>query len=139
MSEFVLDTPNTREQIFRSVHTTSLESHHREDLPRPPSFAATVLSRSALGLDGSTIMFSAVMAYGVIAVTPQELRRIALLAVAIRPLLWLVLFGHRREVEEMLLFSCQRSARGFKAGGGCLTSIPPRHITGGIFPAILTR
>lgn len=55
------------------------------------------------------------MAYGVIAVTPQELRRIALLAVAIRPLLRLVLLGHRREVEEMLLFSCQRSAREFKA------------------------
>ena len=60
-------------------------------------------------------MFSAVMAYGVIAVIPQELRRIALLAVAIRLLLWLVLLGHRREVEEMLLFSCQRSAREFKA------------------------
>ena len=84
-------------------------------------------------------MFSAVMAYGVIAVTPQELRRITLLVVEIRPLLWLVLLGHRREVEEMLLFSCQRSAREFKAGGGCLATIPLRHFTGGIFPAILTR
>ena len=84
-------------------------------------------------------MFSAVMAYGVIAVTPQELRRIALLAVAIRLLLWLVLLGHRREVEEMLLFSCQRSARGFKAGGGWLVTIPLRHITDGIFPAIMAH
>ena len=39
---FVLDALNTREHIFRPLHTVSLESHHREDLPRPPSFAATV-------------------------------------------------------------------------------------------------
>ena len=42
---------------------------------RPP-LLRRLLTRSALGLDGSTIMFSAVIAYGMIAVTPPELRRI---------------------------------------------------------------
>lgn len=38
---------------FPAMHLASLESHHPVDLTGPPSFAATVLSRSALGLDGS--------------------------------------------------------------------------------------
>ena len=41
------------------MHLTSLESHHPQDRCGTPSFAATVLSRSALGLDASTFNASA--------------------------------------------------------------------------------
>lgn len=41
------------------MHLTSLESHLPQDRCGTPSFAATVLSRSALGLDASTFNASA--------------------------------------------------------------------------------
>jgi hypothetical protein len=34
----------------RLLHLAPLEFHHREDLPRPPSLVATVLSRSTFDL-----------------------------------------------------------------------------------------
>ena len=46
---FILDTPQsgTRQTV---MHLTSLEFHHRGDLPQPPSLVATVLSRSTFDL-----------------------------------------------------------------------------------------
>lgn len=43
---FILNIPQpgTRQTV---MHLTSLEFHHREDLPQPPSLLATVLSRSS--------------------------------------------------------------------------------------------
>lgn len=46
---FILNIPQprTRQTV---MHLTSLEFHHREDLPQPPSLVATVLSRSTFDL-----------------------------------------------------------------------------------------
>ena len=44
---------------FPAMHLASWEFHPSEDRSEPPSFATTVLSRSALGLDGSIIVASA--------------------------------------------------------------------------------
>ena len=49
LSLFILDF--LRQETHQTVmHTTSLESHHPEDLPEPPSYVATVLSRSTFDL-----------------------------------------------------------------------------------------
>ena len=46
---FILNIPQpgTRQTV---MHLTSLEFHHREDLPQPPSLVAMVLSRSTFDL-----------------------------------------------------------------------------------------
>ena len=46
---FILNIPQpgTHQTV---MHLTTLEFHHREDLPRPPSLVATVLSRSTFDL-----------------------------------------------------------------------------------------
>ena len=46
---FILDTPQSGTHQT-ALHIAPLEFHHREDLPRPPSLVATVLSRSTFDL-----------------------------------------------------------------------------------------
>ena len=93
---------------------------------RPP-LLRRLLTRSALGLDGSTIMFSAVIAYGMIAVTPPEFRRTAIKsrntpAPLARP--FRTQKGSRRNADIQL----SKSLEGFKAEFFYLTPIPLRAI-----------
>ncbi len=63
-----------------------------------------LLTRSALGLDGSIIMYSAF--HRLRHDCSHTVRDIEAVLAVQRPLLWLVLLGHRRKVEEMLVFYC---------------------------------
>ena len=71
LSLFILDflRQGTHQTV---VHTTSLESHHPEDLPEPPSYAATVLSRSTFDRTEVSLSHLPVIALFVFALQSQS-------------------------------------------------------------------
>lgn len=84
--------PTIREQIKRLLHIASLESHHPEDLPEPPSYVATVLSRSTFDRTEVSLSPLPVIAFFVFALqsqSPEVLYRSSLL--------WLVRSEQQKE------------------------------------------
>ncbi len=74
--------PTIREHIKRLLHIASLESHHPEDLPEPPSYVATVLSRSTFDRTEVSLSQLPVIAFFVFALqslSPEVLCRSSLL------------------------------------------------------------
>ena len=72
---FILNIPQpgTRQTV---MHLTSLEFHHREDLPQPPSLVATVLSRSTFDLTEvslSPLPVIAVIEFAFQCLSPEDL------------------------------------------------------------------
>lgn len=105
LSLFILDflRQGTHQTV---VHTTSLESHHPEDLPEPPSYVATVLSRSTFDRTEVSLSPLPVIAFFVFALqsqSPKVLFRSLLCSLSIP--------NSRRKVSYVLIFCFQGSQR----------------------------
>jgi hypothetical protein len=71
-----------RDNINRLLHIAPLEFHHREDLPRPPSLVATVLSRSTFDwteVSLSPLPVIAVIEFAFQCLSPEVLYRSSLI------------------------------------------------------------
>ena len=111
---FVHDVPRHTGTQPPAVHSASWDSHPSEDLSEAPSFAATVLSRSALGLDASIIIAPAFHGFRYGCAVPSESWRLRILLYAClseRPLMWLALSGGRRNVKAVLNYSLVKELR----------------------------
>jgi hypothetical protein len=91
LSLFILDTllQGTHQT---ALHKTSLEFHHRGDLPQPPSLVATVLSRSTFDLTEvslSPLPVIAVIEFAFQCLNPEVLYRSSLM--------WLVRSEQQKE------------------------------------------
>ncbi len=84
--------PTIREHIRRLLHIAPLDSHHPEDLPEPPSYVATVLSRSTFDQTEVSLSQLPVIAFFVFALqsqSPEDLLRCSLI--------WLVRTEQQKE------------------------------------------
>lgn len=105
LSLFILDflRQGTHQTV---VHTTSLESHHPEDLPEPPSYAATVLSRSTF--DRTEVSLSHLLSSPSLYL-PYKVRVLkSFLGVCSCSL---SILNSRRKVSDVLIFCFQGSQR----------------------------
>ena len=104
---FILNLPKQKGTYPSAMHLASLESHHREDLPRAPSLVVTVFSRSTWdGTQVSLFLLPVIARHGCAVMSKtNRLRRTdarrspAFLACRIT--------GSRRNVKDMLIFNFQ--------------------------------